>query len=143
MDYPADLQLAEFPGPEIKERPHWFRWFVFLRSSASDELHAVSNHVRACVFHHKMNVIGCDDVIEHAQTEALSRFEEPMQITAAITRKLEQKLSLMAAVGNVPDAIGQEVTIGARHRLSLAVPFQTEKACSKVSTDAFYSMFGR
>jgi hypothetical protein len=50
---------------------------------------------------------------------------------------------LMAAVGNVPDVTGQEVTIGARHRLSLAVPFQTEKACSKVSTDAFYSMFGR
>jgi hypothetical protein len=66
-----------------------------------------------------------------------------VEITASITRKLEQKLSLMAAVGNVPDVTGQEVTIGARHRLSLALPFQTEKACSKVSTDAFYSMFGR
>jgi hypothetical protein len=43
----------------------------------------------------------------------------------------------------VPDVTGQEVTIGARHRLSLAIPFQTEKACSKVSNDAFYSMFGR
>jgi len=41
-----------------------------------------------------------------------------MQITAAITRKLEQKLSLMAAVSNVPDVTGQEVTIGARHRSS-------------------------
>ena len=90
-----------------------------------------------------MNVIGCDAVIEHAQTESLLRFEQPVEITASITRKLEQKLSLMAAVGNVPDVTGQEVTIGARHRLSLAVPFQTERACSKVSTDAFYSMFGR
>ena len=34
-----------------------------------------------------MNVIGCDDVIEHAQTEALSRFEEPMQIAASLARK--------------------------------------------------------
>ena len=131
--------VAIFP-----ERPlSPFALVVFLRSSASDELHAVSNHVRACVFHHKMNVVGRDHVIEHAQTESLLRFEQPVEITASITRKLEQKLSLMAAVGNVPDVTGQEVTIGSLHRLSLAVPFQTEKACSKVSTDAFYSMFGR
>jgi hypothetical protein len=49
-----------------------------------------------------MNVIGCDDVIEHAQTEALSRFEEPMQIAASLARKPEKKLSLMRAVGDVP-----------------------------------------
>jgi hypothetical protein len=48
-----------------------------------------------------MNVIGCDAVIEHAQTESLLRFEQPVEITASITRKLEQKLSLMTAVGDV------------------------------------------
>src|ERR1041384_296751 len=64
-----------------------------------------------------MNVLGRDHVIEHAQTKSLLRFEQPVEITASITRKLEQKLSLMAAVGNVPDVTGQEVTIGARHRL--------------------------
>jgi len=68
MDYPADLQLAEFPGPEIKERPHWFRWFVFLRRSARDELHALRDTVCACVFDQQVSVIGCDDVIKHAQT---------------------------------------------------------------------------
>jgi len=47
-------------------------------------------------------VVGRDHVIEHAQTESLLRFEQPVEITASITRKLEQKLSLMAAVGNVP-----------------------------------------
>jgi hypothetical protein len=47
-----------------------------------------------------MNVIGCDDVIEHAQTEALSRFEEPMQIAASLARKPEKKLSLMTNAGN-------------------------------------------
>ena len=88
--------VAIFP-----ERPlSPFALVVFLRSSASDELHAVSNHVRARVFHHKMNVVGRDHVIEHAQTESLLRFEQPVEITASITRKLEQKLSLMAAVGN-------------------------------------------
>jgi len=59
-----------------------------------------------------MNVIGCDDVIEHAQTEALSRFEEPVEITASITRKPEKKLSLMTAVGDVPNVMRQEVAVG-------------------------------
>jgi hypothetical protein len=34
-----------------------------------------------------VDVIGRDHVIEHAQTEALSRFEEPMQIAASLARK--------------------------------------------------------
>jgi len=34
-------------------------------------------------------MIGCHDVIEHAQTEALLRFKKPMQIAAPITRKLQ------------------------------------------------------
>jgi hypothetical protein len=38
-------------------------------------------------FHHKMNVVGRDHVIEHAQTESLLRFEQPAEITASITRK--------------------------------------------------------
>ena len=62
-----------------------------------------------------MNVIGCDDVIEHAQTEALSRFEEPMQIAASLARKREKKLSLMTAVRDMPDVAGQEITVGAGH----------------------------
>jgi len=59
-----------------------------------------------------MNVIGCDAVIEHAQTEALSRFEEPMQIAASLARKPEKKLSLMTAVGDVPNVMRQEVAVG-------------------------------
>jgi hypothetical protein len=41
-----------------------------------------------------------------------------MQIAASLARKPEKKLSLMTAVGNLPDVTGQEVTIGARHRSS-------------------------
>jgi hypothetical protein len=65
-----------------------------------------------------MNVIGCDDVIEHAQTEALSRFEEPMQMAASLARKPEKKLSLTTAVGDVPNMVRQKITVGAWHRFS-------------------------
>jgi hypothetical protein len=34
-----------------------------------------------------VDVIGRDHVIEHAQTESLPRFEQPVEITASITRK--------------------------------------------------------
>jgi len=32
-------------------------------------------------------VIRCDHIVQHAKAEALSHCEEPMQITASITRK--------------------------------------------------------
>jgi len=47
-----------------------------------------------------MNVIGCDDVIEHAKAEALLGVEHPMQIAASLARKPEKKLSLMTNAGN-------------------------------------------
>jgi len=53
-----------------------------------------------------------------SKPEAFLRLEEPMQIALAIRRELEEKFSLMAAVGDVPDVIRREVTAGARHRLS-------------------------
>jgi hypothetical protein len=62
--------------------------------------------------------IAFDHVIEHAQTEALLRFKEPMQIAVPITGKLEEKFSLMAAVSDVPDVSRKEVTVCARHRFS-------------------------
>jgi hypothetical protein len=49
----------------------------------------------------------------------------------------------MAAVGDVPDVTGQEITVGARHRLFLENAFRPEKARSKLLKDAFYSMFDR
>jgi len=70
-----------------------------------------------------MNVVGRDHVIEHAQTEALSRFEEPMQIAASLARKPEKKLSLMTAVGDVPNVMRQEVAVGPWHLFSLKAQF--------------------
>jgi len=42
-----------------------FALVVFLGSATGNQLHALGNDVRACVFNQKMNVIGCDHVIEH------------------------------------------------------------------------------
>src|SRR5262245_47137249 len=95
---------------------------VFLRRAASDELHALSNHVSACVFDQKMNVVRGDHIVEHTQSKPLPRFEEPVEITPSIKRKLEQKLSLVAAVGNVPDVTREEITLNARGCIFLRKP---------------------
>jgi hypothetical protein len=42
--------------------------------------------------------------------------------------------------GDVPDVTGQEMAIGARHRLSLEVAFRLQKATSKLLNDAFYAI---
>ena len=70
-----------------------------------------------------MNVIGCDDLIEHAKAEALLGVEHPMQIAASLARKPEKKLSLMTAVGDVPNVMRQEVAVGPWHLFSLKAQF--------------------
>jgi hypothetical protein len=63
-----------------------------------------------------------------------------VQITPAVARKLQEKFLLVAAMGDVPDVTGQEMAIGARHRLSLEVAFRLQKATSKLLNDAFYAI---
>jgi len=53
--------------------------------------------------------------------------KNPMQITPAVARKLQEKFLLMAAVGDVPDVTGQKMAVGARHRMSLRACVSTEK----------------
>ena len=57
------------------------------------------------------------DVIKYRQTEALLRFEKPIQIESSIARKLKEKFSLMAAMRDMPDMTRKKMAIGARHRL--------------------------
>ena len=65
-----------------------FPLIIFLRRSPCDELHALRDSIPAAILHQQVDVIGCHHVVEHAQTEAFLRFENPMQVTAAVTRKL-------------------------------------------------------
>jgi hypothetical protein len=121
-----------------------FSLVVFLRGAPRNELHALGNNVRACVLDQQVDMIGRDHVIEYAQTKALLGFEKPMEITATITRELQEKFSLMTAVRDMPDVSGQEVAVGAWHRSSfLEAHFHAQKQHSKLLNDAFYSMFNR
>ena len=62
-------------------------------------------------------MIGGDDVVKNAKVEAFACLKQPLQIVAPIVRELEQKLTPVTAVRDVPYKTGQEVSIGAWHRL--------------------------
>ena len=80
-----------------------FALVVFLRSATRDELHALSDYVLSRASDQEMNVIRRHDVVKHTKTEALLGLEDPVKVTAPVARKLEKKLLLMTAVGDVPD----------------------------------------
>jgi hypothetical protein len=58
-------------------------------SAAGDELHALCYNICTGVFDQQMDVIGRHRIIEHAKTETLPGFENPMQVAAPITCELE------------------------------------------------------
>ena len=45
---------------------------VFLRGATGDELHALGNNVRPCVFHQKVDVVGCHHIVEHRKGQSVS-----------------------------------------------------------------------
>ena len=55
-------------------------------------------------------------VVEHAKSKAFLRLEQLVQVTRAIVSEFEQKVLLMAAVGDVPNQTRQEMAVGAWHR---------------------------
>ena len=91
---------------------------VLLRSLTGDELDAARNGAFLRVLYEQVNVIGSDHVIQHTQPESLPRFVEPAQVVVSITGKPEEKVSLVAAMSQVPDMAGQEMAIGTRHRFA-------------------------
>ena len=59
-----------------------------------------------------LQLIGSDGVIDHAQTIAFLGFKEPSHPCLPVSGKLEQKLLLMAAVGDRPNGAGEIVPVG-------------------------------
>ena len=55
---------------------------VFLRGAAGDEIHTLRNHVRACVFHQKMDVVRCHHIVQYGETEPLLCFEERRAVSS-------------------------------------------------------------
>ena len=54
-------------------------------------------------------------VVEHAQSVAAARRSEPADPGPAIAGEAQQELSVMTAVGDVPDVAREMVAMSARH----------------------------
>ena len=57
---------------------------VFLRGAPGDELHALGDDVASGVFDQQVDVVGCDYVIEDAETKTFLCLEHPMQVAASV-----------------------------------------------------------
>jgi hypothetical protein len=104
-----------------------FALVVFLPTAARDQLHAIGDHVCTGISNQKVNVVAGYDAIKYGETEAFFRFENPTQIALSVARTLQKKIFSMAAMCDVPDIAGQEVSIRSRHRISLEVTFPPQK----------------
>jgi hypothetical protein len=105
--------IAVFPECAVA----FFPLIVFLPTAAGDQLHAIGNNVWTGVSNQKVNVVARHDVIKYRKTEALLRFVKPSADKTADRAQTSVENPSMATVSDVPDLAGQEMAIGARHRL--------------------------
>jgi hypothetical protein len=76
----------------------------FLGRSASAQLQSERYFTASLVLAQQVHVIGGGDVIEYRHPIAPSGLKEPVTPATAITGKFQQKLTLMTAMGDMPDA---------------------------------------
>jgi len=76
---------------------------VVLRRSSRSKLHAPGNDGFFRVLDQQMNVIGRHHIVEDAQPESLTCFIEPTQVAISVPSELEEKVPLVASMGEVPD----------------------------------------
>ena len=80
-----------------------FSLIVFLRSTTGNQLHGLGYHLPTfLVENNEVDVIRCDHIVQHCQSEASSDLKEPLEPTMSVLGDLEQKLSLMAPVSDLP-----------------------------------------
>ena len=93
-----------------------FALVVLLACSAGDQLHGFGNGAcSAGVRYDEMDVIGGDGKIQDGKVIPLSGLEKPLHPPGAISGKLEKKFLLMAAMGQVPDITGNEMSVCTGH----------------------------
>ena len=80
-----------------------FALVVLLARPASDQLHAIGDFLAALVLDQQMHVVGCGDVVEHAQAETLAGLKQPVSPATAVASESQQKFPPMASVRDVPD----------------------------------------
>jgi hypothetical protein len=69
----------------------------------------------------EMHMIRCHHVVQHTQPITLPSLEQPFDPTAPVPGKLQQKLLLVAPMGNVPDLVGNVISIGPRQLIILCL----------------------
>ncbi len=91
---------------------------VLLRRSPRDQLHAAGNLSATSVANQEMDVVGGHGVVENRQTKTLFGLIQPEEPASAIFGELEEELSLVAAMGDVPNVVRQKMTMGTGHGAS-------------------------
>jgi hypothetical protein len=74
-------------------------------------LYRLRDDIAVIAINKQVNVVGRDRVIQNNQLEAPFRFKQPIRPTFFIFRKLEQELSLMTPMRDVPDISGDKMSI--------------------------------
>ena len=108
-------------SPKRLQRSEAIERLERLERGILNELHALSDDVCSSVFDQKMNVIGCHNVIEHTKSKALLRLRVLALNVLNGAKRLNgwNVLELASTlVRDVPDVSGQEIAVGAWHRLS-------------------------
>jgi hypothetical protein len=93
-----------------------FSAVVLLCGAPGSDLHASGSRVAAAVLHEQIDMVRRDHVVQYAQAKAFARFIQLSHESASVARELQQGLSAVTAMGDVPDEIGQEMTVGMWHR---------------------------
>jgi len=107
-----------------------FAQVVFLAGPAGDQLHATGDFGVTLVLYQEMYVIGCSDVVQNAQAEALPGLEQPVAPATAVASESKQEFPVMASVRDMPDLARDGYTVGAGHD-ELTGRFQPENCTAK------------
>jgi len=100
-----------------KSSPAIFSLIKFLAYPSGNKFYRIGNNITPITSNHdKMDVVRSNRIIQYHQTVALPGFIKPLESSLAILGKLEQELSLMASVINVPDLARDIVSFRSRHR---------------------------
>jgi hypothetical protein len=84
----------------------YFLCVVLPRGAPCDQLNVLRDLILAFIENEKMHVIGCAQVIQYANSIALSSLEQPAQIHCPVAGEFEQEIALMSPMGDVPDVGG-------------------------------------
>lgn len=82
-------------------------------AAAGDRIDTGDMPVTASERNQRVDAIDDRDAVERAQPVTLARLEQPVRPVPAVTAKLQESFATMAAVGDVPDVAGQEMTVRA------------------------------